>query len=101
MRTNSFRCPFCNKYTRHTEITAVEFSVIERNSKFDQFVAAVAGDYLRCREITSLFCGSPWKCCECGAVAERSHDGNPKLWVYKSGMRYVFINENLYECKEE
>ena len=79
MKTNSFKCPHCNKYTRHITISMREYFASEGAPQAVQFLFGSVNDYLGTAKVGELLTGrNHWKCTECGLYTLRSSDGTIK-----------------------
>lgn len=79
MKTNSFKCPHCNKYTRHITISMREQFASEGAPQIIQFLFGSVNDYLGTAKVGELLTGNNhWKCTECGLYTLRSSDGTIK-----------------------
>lgn len=67
MKTNSFKCPYCNKYTRHITISMREQFASDGAPQVIQFLFGSINDYLGTAKLGELLTGNNhWKCTECG-----------------------------------
>ena len=79
MKTNSFKCPYCNKYTRHITISAREQFASDGAPQVIQFLFGSVNDFLGTPKLGELLTGNNhWKCTECGLYTLRSSDGTIK-----------------------
>ena len=79
MKTNSFKCPYCNNYTRHITISMRERFASDGAPQVIQFLFGSVNDYLGTAKLGELLTGNNhWKCTECGLYTLRSSDGTIK-----------------------
>ena len=80
METNYFNCKYCDKFTRHIELSARESSALLGDNSIADRVMSTIVDLTGTREVINTFAGKRfWKCCECGAVTRRNASGTDDL----------------------
>ena len=90
MTAQSFKCPKCQKYTRHVPISYLEYESHYYNVKFKEVgysrtetifgkamgtLADVTGLGLAFKKIVGV---APYKCCECGSIHKWNAEGE---WI--------------------
>lgn len=76
--SNFFKCPDCQKMTRHIKMSAIEDNANDRVDS-DNLIGkafAAASDFTGLSKVLFSVIGQPWKCSECGYITERRADGS-------------------------
>lgn len=83
--SNYFRCPDCQKMTKHIKMTMLESMSNDKdmNNLFGKALGALNDLTGMSKIVHSLVC-QPWKCSECGYITDRKADGSIMHYCGKS-----------------